>query len=173
MLIQTFSGQLTRALVVNKQDQYLQSIDTLAVEPTADGVFKVAQDNNVLAQNRLFVLPFVEGEPAVEFFMRVYAWRHIGSDPAQIVWVPDLLVETFCVAGIRGGIDSRALRSKEYLADTVILTNGSVGSGFVMSAGGGLGAYVVLDLLGCRRFQFDFVVGEEYPGFPNALWTFA
>ncbi len=173
MLIQTFSGPLSRALLVNKQDQYLQSIDTASSDPLGDGVFSVAQDNNTLAQNRLFVLPFVEGEPSVEFFMRVYGWRQLGSDPAQAVWVPDLLVEVFCVAGIRGGIDSRTLRSKEYLADTIILTNGSLGSGFVNSSGGGLGAYVLMDLLGCRRFQFDFVVGEEYPGFPNALWTFA
>ncbi len=173
MLIQTFSGPLSRALAVNKQDQYLQSLDVLGSEPLADGTFVVAQDTNTLAQNRLFVLPFVEGEPSVEFFMRVYGWRQLGNDPALTVWVPDLLVEAFCVAGIRGGVDSRTLRSKEYLADTIILTNGSLGSGFINSAGSGLGAHVVLDLLGCRKFQFDFVVGEEYPGFPNALWTFA
>ncbi len=173
MLIQTFSGPLSRALAVNKQDQYLQSLDTLGSEPLADGTFVVTQDTNTLAQNRLFVLPFVEGEPGVEFFMRVYGWRQLGNDPALMVWIPDLLVEVFCVASIRGGLDSRTLRSKEYLADTVILTNGSVGSGFVNSPGGGLPAYVTVDLMGCRKFQFDFVCGEEYPGFPNALWTFA
>ncbi len=61
----------------------------------------------------------------------------------------------------------------EYLADTIVLTNGSLGTGYLTSPGGGLAAYATLDILGAHRLQFDFVSGEEYPAFPNALWAYA
>ncbi len=128
----------------------------------------------IVAASRICVLPFAYGEPFAEFYTRIYGWRRLGdSNDPMVIWIPTLLVELFGITSSQSGIIGNYLGPTEYLVDTLSVTNGSLGSGYGTSPGGGLPAYAVLDIQGCQKIQFDFVVGEEYPAFGNALWAFA
>ncbi len=182
MLIETRSAPMTRVLskaqADNSQSLYFSSFQTVTADPHDVNPFPALAPafwfggEGLVAPNKIQVFPFAKGEPFVEFYSRIYGWRRLGNKGDQFqVWIPYLLLEYFSICCNQPGQYGGLIGSTEYLCDTIVVTNGTVGSGYVDSPGNNLPGYIVLDLQGCQEFQFDFVAGEEFPAFPNALWS--
>ncbi len=182
MLIETRSAPMTRVLSKaaqdNSQSLYFSQFTTVTTDPHITSPFPALAPaflfggEGLVAPNKIQVFPFAKGEPGVEFYTRIYGWRRLGNKDDQFqVWLPYLLLEYFSICCNQPGQFGCLLGATEYVCDTIVATNGNLGSGYVLSPGNNLPAYVVLDLQGCQEFQFDFVAGEEFPAFPNAIWS--
>ena len=156
----------------NCQDLTFPDLDMLSTPPTtspANGVWQGGQ-GGVTAPYRIKVFPYAEGTPGSRFRMRICGLDNIGVDPYAQVWWPYLLAEFTCTVCNRGGPPAavpgretgRLIRESERMCDTIELTGGSLGvsqvAGVVNSTGPGtnLIAWAMVDLAGCRKFQFSF-----------------
>lgn len=188
MLIETISANLHQALVNGDSiAASFASFDMLATTPTAigdpvgpggatDGVFNAGHEG-IFAQNRLFLLPYALGAAGSGFSLRVYGWRPISHPDGlstQRVWIPYFLVELACTTCARPGPGPapRKILNTERMCDTITLTRGNLGpTGYINSnAGTNLIAYAILEISGCKKFQFDFQ--QTAPVGMNALWSF-
>lgn len=184
MLLETISAPIRKALDANSTAPGFTPLAMLSINPSTgytDTVFP-AGHGGIYAPNRLFLLPFAEGNAGATFSFRVYGWRGLGepdNDPLRMVWISYLLAEFSCATGnLFGpppdgqGPSRRWIKDSECMADTISLSQGSLGiGGLVNSTGPGtdLGAYALLDLAGSKYFQFDFQQAD--PVGMNLLWA--
>ncbi len=189
------SYELAKALVINSQaTQPMQTLRPLNHDPMLDvnpasptqglltegfnGVWSAGYGGLECAY-RLFVQPYANGDAGSLFWMRLWGWRPIGNDPSTFVWVNHLLVELACKTGEIPGPSNdsdlktnRTLLKTERLCDTIGLVRGSVGTGEIVSDGGNYPAHALIDLRGCRRFQFEFQQNDDPAVITmNALWA--
>lgn len=188
MLIETLSEPFVKAFPVNCQKDVFDPITNRFQAPAGDGAFGMGQ-GGACAVNRLYLMPYGEGEPGVAFLTRLYGWRPVGlaTGPYQKqVWVWNVLAQFLCVLGdcpgprpdSAGVIDrSPALTAQENLCDGLALTAGVLGlTGFVNQVGPGSGfqACAAVELYGCRFVSFDFAQALPGPGGAvtmNCLWA--
>ncbi len=184
MLIDTLSVPLDKALAANSSAGVFASLDLVVIGPTlgdTTGVYTAGSDAGAASPNRVRILPFCEGTAGASFSLRMYAWLSMHNPTNysdRAIWVPMLLAEFACISCNRGGPPqaypgpSRSLiKETEYFCDTITLVQGNLGkNGYITSTGPGtdLIASVMLDLQGCRRFQFDFQ--QTDPVNMNALY---
>ncbi len=180
-VLESLSANLQRALDNNSANRYFTELEMSNVEPGANstlnpfdiGVFDIGYGGAKSCQ-QILVLPYAYGEPGAEFWMRVYGWRLFGSKSADWIWIPTLLAELACMTSTRSGPPrepgqtSLLIREKEYVCDAIVPTAGVPG---IVAPGRGLIAWFTVPTLGCQKVQFDFMIGDEGPGFPNALWA--
>ncbi len=186
VIIDSRSEPLMQALQFgDSQNTAWTSYDMTGSVPTGDGVWPAGHGGQ-LAPQRLFILPYCEGQAGSNFSVRVYGWRGIEQPDGganRNVWIPFLLAELACVSCNRFGpantgptppqpYAGRFIQADEALCDTITLTQGSVGpTGEVVSTGPGsdLIAFAIVELRGARFFQFDFQQTDPVP--MNALWA--
>lgn len=184
MLIDTLSMPLDKALASNSSAATFATFELVAADPTlgdSTGTYLAGGEFGSTAPNRVRILPFCEGNAGAAFSVRVFAWLRMNNQTNysdRMIWLPVLLAEFACVSCNRSGPPvaypgpSRSLiKETEYFCDTITLVQGTLGKdGYITSTGPGtdLIASVMLDLQGCRRFQFDFA--QTDPVNMNALY---
>ena len=138
-------------------------LDTDAGSATA----QVAIDRNGrggvdgLVQNLLMVMPYAVGADNVTFGCRVYGWRKIGNDPNTLLWVAILLADLDCTAGASVGVAGRQVVATERFADTITLVDGVADFVKVYSPANDTPGYVIVDLLGCQKYELEFETGAS------------
>ena len=179
------SSVSVKGLTTNSQASQFADLDVLSSSPTvsaAGGIWGAGTGGD-RAPYRIKLFPYCEGNPGSMFRMRLYGWDHIGVDPFAFVWLPYLIAEFTCIACTRGGPPAavagqqafRLIAETERFCDTMTLTAGTLGvsqvDGVVCSTGPGtnLIAWAIVDLAGCRKFQFDFE--QTDPVTMNVLWS--
>jgi hypothetical protein len=152
-----------RADVAFSQSPDFADLEPRGTEPSDDGCF-AAGLGATQAPQQLLVLPYSQGQ--AEYGMRLWGWWSVG-DPAAanaVLWVPLLLAEFLCTSGASAGLGRRLVRDGELFAGALTLAAGGVGQYGSVNTGLPV-SFAVVDLRGCRKFQFDFTA----PG--NALWA--
>lgn len=184
MIVYTLSTRYAKALVNGNSTatSYSSSIVPTATEPQGtgsditDGVVNAGLAGQE-SPNRVFCIPYAAGVPGQSFSMRLWGWDHIGTDSRSLVWIPNLLCELSCTLGAQNGVPGfeRLIQDTEYFCDTLAVTAGSLGfMGDLVSPGNGLVGYAVVELKGCRKFQFDFQAPSANGGIAmNVLWAHA
>ncbi len=182
MIVYTLSTRYAKALqsASSTATAYSRSVVPTATEPAGsgsditDGVLNAGLAGQE-SPNRVFVMPYAAGGPTRSFSMRLWAWDHVGTDPRFLVWIPSLLAEFSCTLGAQNGIPNGLISDSEYFCDTLALTAGSLGfAGDLVSPGNGLIAYALVELKGCRKFQFDFQAPDSNGDIAmNVLWAHA
>ena len=169
--MEMLSTKLSKALTANSENLVFSYPDVGLVEPVADGDF-VAGLGGATSPQQILIVPYCEGAPGRQFSMRLYGWWNHGEirDAANTIWLPLLLAEVACVAGPKNGSGGRLIKESEYFAQGITFVAGDLGMYGRIVQGGDVG-YLKIDLQGCRKFRFDFAVGEQAPGFGNALWA--
>ncbi len=188
------SEPLNQAFQLMDDFGLFMSIDMLPTNPSqagaldqVDGVWRAGHDGAFAAQ-RLFLLPYCNGQPGTNFSMRIYGWRGIDNNAkmgqtgtSYLVWVPYLLAEFACISCNRFGPPStnppggvqRLIPPSYAMCDTITLTQGALGlTGEIDSTGPGtdLIAFAILELRGSRYFQFDFNATDPNV-LMNCLWA--
>lgn len=150
--------------------------------PSGDGVFSAGHGGSYAPQF-IKIFPYCDGPAGQTFSFRVFAWDVLMSNPqAQQpqTWVPSLIGEFLCTACNQPGffpiqplIPCQSILVAETMCDTITLTQGTLGAGLINSTGPGtdLVAFVKLDLLGCRYFQFDFNQSDNANVGMNCFWS--
>ncbi len=154
-----------------------------------DGVIDMGEGGMMTAP-RLWLMPYCEGDASAKFSMRVWGWRDIsspgGTDQTK-VWIPYILAEFACVAGLATGPGApsplipsiRIMLPTERTCDQIVLTMGILGKdGFINSPATPLtppqfkvpqilanvppspfSGFILLDIQGSRKVSFDFNSG--------------
>lgn len=179
MLIEQLSQALTKALPLNSQSvAYSLDVQARATDPAidsfgnvVDGVFDAGSETTGSTAPRLCVLPYAQGAPQAEFWLRVIGWRLLRSTPTAQdgLWLPAILAELWVQLGTAQGVDGTKILGSEYFAGAIVLRSGV--ARVYGPAGERDAAYAIIPLQGCQKFQFDFAFGDEVPAFGNALWA--
>lgn len=192
ILIRCPSSPLAKAFPRNVQQDRYRDIFLLATQPPGDGVIQTNINGSFTAQ-RIYLMPYCEGEPGSIFFMRLYGWRSItaktgGSD--NTVWVYFLLAEFVCVSGAIAGpvLNQTAapgpagfglpIGPTENMCQSISMLSGVLGlTGFInsMPPGSIMPACAGVELCGAQLVSFDF---EQAPSgglgstlAANCLWS--
>lgn len=141
--------------------------------PIVDGVYDIGQAG-MEASERVFVMPYAQGGERLNFSMRIWAWRHATNPLTQTgktdVWIPYLLAEFACTTGNVPGLADHVLNGNEYLADTIVLANGSLGArGEISVPLTDTAAYAIVEVRGAKKISFDFQ--QTDPVGMNAFWA--
>lgn len=185
VVIDNRSEPLMQALLNgDSQNAAWTSFDMTPVKPSGDGVWSAGDSGGIHAPQRLFLLPYCEGLAGSNFSVRIYGWNGVENPdggPNRNVWIPYLLAELACVACNRFGpplagpipqvYAGRFIQPDEAACDTITLTQGGLGlTGEIVSTGPGtdLIAFAIVELRGCKLFQFDFQQTDPVP--MNCLW---
>ena len=120
-------------------------------EPTGDYVVNTASDGRRSADLLDFV-PLGKDANNEDYQMRVYGWsrQYVANSPT--VWVPTLLLQLDVTLG---NISATAIAASTFMADTIAYSAGDAGAKIVSPANDTPG-YVVLDIMGAQKLQFDF-----------------
>ncbi len=152
--------------------------DSAGVFHPVDGVYDAGYQTMVTSA-ALRIMPFAEGSENSQFYMRLWAWYSCGgrNQPnSDLLWVPVLLAELYCVSGnlpgppVSSGPSPSIIGETERLCDTIVPTRGQAS---VFANGDDMVAMAFVPLMGCQKFQFDFAHGAV-PGLHvgmNALWA--
>lgn len=167
------SSPLAKAFPRNVQQDRYRDIFLLATQPAGDGVIQT-NINGSFTANRIYLMPYCEGEPGSIFFMRLYGWRSIGEVVAgstNTVWVYFLLAEFVCVSGMIAGpvLNQTAapgpagfglpIGPTENMCQSIQMIAGVLGlTGFVnsMPLGSIMPATAAVELQGAQIVSFDF-----------------
>jgi hypothetical protein len=149
--------------VAYSQSPDFASLAPRGTEPLDDGCFAAGLGATQAPQQAL-VIPFSQGQG--EYGLRLWGWWSVGdpADANSVLWVPLLLAEFRCTSGAAEGLGRRLVRDGQLFAGQVVLAAGGVGQYGSVNSGLPV-SFAVVDLRGCRKFQFDFTA----PG--NALWA--
>ena len=145
--------------------------ETSATAPGGDA--QLGGLGNATAPQIALILPYCDGPPLSQFTLRVWGWWNRGApgDVNNVIWVPLLIAEFDCVAGVMNGLGSRLIKDNEFFVDTMTLTKGTVGMyGIVISPNGGGRAWAKVELQGAQKFQFACRAGNP-AGFGNVLFS--
>lgn len=174
--------------VVSTGNSFAIVFETLALAPnapTGNNVKTAGHDGNFAAQ-RLFLLPYCNGSPGDQFFMRVFGVRSVQNPEggqAKDVWVPYVLAVFQCTAGnlygpastAPAGLDNaRFIKPYETMCDNIVLLQGALGlTGEIISYDPGTNyvASAITELRGSRYFGVDFCLSDPPPQSMNALWA--
>lgn len=183
------SHGLSKALTQgNSQAPAFASLTLTQAAPSADGVYPFGK-GGAFAPTRLFLMPYCEGVAGQQFSLRLYGWRPLDQPsgmPQTAVWIPYFLAELACTAcnqpgptpggpppwdNLTGALNPLILPGETF-CDTITLTQGNLGpSGAIYSTGPGtdLIAFALVEMLGCKMFQFDFQQTDTVN--MNCLWA--
>ena len=170
MLIETLSSPLVKALTRNSRavvlsETWFRVTGTAPVDDTTlnrEGIFDVPEGP---VHPGIVMLPYCEGEPGGQWWMRLWGWRRFGKDVNTEIWIPYLLLEAVCVAGTEMGIEGRNITQRERFAASIGVTRGNA---YVMND---TVSYAAVGLGGCQKFQFDIAQGSVGPAYGNCLWA--
>jgi len=142
------ANPMTLLLETNSTVSAFTAKTPTATEPSGSNVVSVMQDDG-RGSSLVEVIPLGTDAADETFSFRIWRWTKTGDD----VWVPSLLFEG---AVTLGSIDATALGAGLFQADTVSETLGDTANVRTVSPANDVGAYVVADLLGARKIEFDF-----------------
>lgn len=166
MLIEMQSAPLRKALTRNSRAVVLSEtwFEVTGTAPTNDttknreGIFDVPEGPITPS---ICVVPFAEGDPGGQFWLRLWGWRRLGKDPNTEIWIPLLLSQMLCVLGTQMGFKNREITQRERFVSQIVGAN----------AVNDRVSYAVVGLRGCQKFQFDIAQGSVGPAYGNALWA--
>lgn len=113
------------------------------------------------------IMPYCTMGPGNVFSVRLWKWRLAnskatlaGAFPQTSVWVYSLIAELVCQSGTQAGVLGGYLSDREYLCDTVVLAQGTLGpTGYINAIpGSGIPAEVYCELSGAGLVQYDFAM---------------
>ena len=169
MLIEVHSLPLTKAFTddVQSRDWSPSLLPTLTEPDAAFGTGNVSLSPALGApidSSSVFMVPYSSGGIGLQFSMRVWGWKKIGSGPG-LMWWPYPLVELTCTTTGLSGLPSGVILAGEYACDAIAVVqndcgtprgslgpNGEIG-GF--GAGSGTTAFVVCNARGSQKITFD------------------
>jgi hypothetical protein len=171
--LKTHSENLRRAVFTNSTASAFTAPVVRGAVPDAD-VHENGTDATgragAAAQNSIKLIPFGTGDDNTTFDMRVIGWWRHGHRESKQLWIPEILAELTATLSTSVGLAGRAVAETERFADTIAVA-AAYGAPFVAvkSPANNTPGSVMIDLLGCQLFSFDFDLTGATAA--NALFT--
>lgn len=148
----TLAGNYTALGAFDTATSFSTKVIT-ATEPTGSYVVGAA-NNGPLGADLVEFVPILKDANNENCHIQVTAWNKINvpTDPAYNLWVPTTLLTVLAQAGNNSGA---AYVASTFLADTITFVNGD-GDVKIVSPVNDTPGYVVLDVSGAQKIEFDF-----------------